>query len=64
MKSLTLNRLENYPFEVSESINQLRVNLSFTDKDMKRIVITRAIPNEGTSTISLALWRSLAGIGK
>ena len=64
MKSLTLNRLENYPFEVSESINQLRVNLSFTDKDMKRIVITSAIPNEGKSTISLALWRSLAGIGK
>ena len=64
MKSLTLNRLENYPFEVSESINQLRVNLSFTDKDMKRIVITSAIPNEGKSTISLALWRSLAVIGK
>ena len=64
MKSLTLNRLENYPFEVTESINQLRVNLSFTDKDMKRIVITSAIPNEGKSTIALALWRSLAGIGK
>ena len=64
MKSLTLNRLKNYPFDVTESINQLRVNLSFTDKDMKRIVITSAIPNEGKSTISLALWRSLAGIGK
>ena len=64
MKSLTLNRLENYPFEVSESINQLRVNLSFTDKDLKRIVITSSIPNEGKSTITLALWRSLAGIGK
>ena len=64
MKSLTLNRLKNYPFDVTESINQLRVNLSFTDKDLKRIVITSSIPNEGKSTISLALWRSLAGIGK
>ena len=64
MKSLTLNRLKNYPFDVTESINQLRVNLSFTDKDLKRIVITSSIPNEGKSTITLALWRSLAGIGK
>ena len=62
MKSLTLNRLENYPFEVSESINQLRVNLSFTDKDLKRIVITSSIPNEGKSTITLALWLSLIHI--
>lgn len=64
MKSLVLNKLENYPFAVVEAINQLRVNLSFTDKDKKRIVITSTIPNEGKSTISLGLWRSLAGIGK
>lgn len=64
MKSLVLNRLENYPFDVAEAINQLRVNLSFTDTDMKRIVITSSIPNEGKSTISVGLWRSLAAIGK
>ena len=38
MKSLVLNKLENYPFAVVEAINQLRVNLSFTDKDKKRIL--------------------------
>lgn len=64
MKSLVLNKLDNYPFDVVESINQLRVNLSFTDKDIKKIVVTSTIPNEGKSTISLGLWRSLAGIGK
>lgn len=64
MKTITLNRLPNYPFDVAEAINQLRVNLSFTDADMKRLVVTSSIPAEGKSTITFALWRAMAGIGK
>lgn len=63
MKTLILNRMPEYPFDVAEAINQLRVNLSFTDAEMKRLVVTSSIPGEGKSTVAVALWRSLASIG-
>ncbi len=64
MKSLQINNLPDLPFDVTESINQLRVNLSFTGSDIKVIMITSTMPNEGKSFISQGLWRSLAGVGK
>lgn len=64
MKSLQINRLPDLPFDVSEAINQLRVNLSFTGSDMKVIMVTSTLPNEGKSFVAFNLWRSLAGIGK
>lgn len=64
MKSLQINRLPDLPFDVSEAINQLRVNLSFTGSDIKVIMVTSTLPNEGKSFVAFNLWRSLAGIGK
>ena len=64
MKTLQINNLPDLPFDVTESINQLRVNLSFTGSDIKVIMITSTVPNEGKSFVSQALWRSLAGVGK
>ena len=63
MKTLVLNKLPEYPFDVAEAVNQLRVNLSFTDADMKRLVVTSSIPGEGKSTVSVALWRAFASVG-
>lgn len=64
MKTLQINNLPDLPFDVTESINQLRVNLSFTGSDIKVIMITSTVSNEGKSYVSQGLWRSLAGVGK
>ena len=40
MKSLTINNFSELPFDVAEAVNQLRVNLSFTDANIKKIVVT------------------------
>ena len=64
MKSLTINNFSELPFDVAEAVNQLRVNLSFTDTNIKKIIITSSIPNEGKSFLSLSLWRAMAQIGK
>ena len=64
MKSLTLNNFSELPFDVAEAVNQLRVNLSFTDANIKKIVVTSSVPNEGKSFIALNLWRSIALTGK
>lgn len=64
MKSLVLNNFAELPFDVAEAVNQLRVNLSFTDANIKKIVITSSIPNEGKSFLALSLWRALGQVGK
>lgn len=64
MKSLTINNFSELPFDVAEAINQLRVNLSFTDANIKKIVVTSSIPNEGKSFLALCLWRAMAQTGK
>lgn len=64
MKSLTLNKLPDLPFDVSEAINQLRINLSFSGTNVKKILITSSVPNEGKSYVAVGLWRSIASVGK
>ena len=64
MKSLTINNFSELPFDVAEAINQLRVNLSFTDANIKKIVVTSSVPNEGKSFVAINLWRAMALTGK
>ena len=64
MKSLTINNFAELPFDLAEAVNQLRVNLSFTDASIKKIVVTSSVPNEGKSFIALNLWRAMALTGK
>lgn len=64
MKSLTINNFSELPFDLAEAVNQLRVNLSFTDANIKKIVVTSSIPNEGKSFLALCLWRAMAQPGK
>lgn len=63
MNQLNIKQLPELPFDVAESINQLRVNLSFCGKDIKTIMITSSTPNEGKSFISMNLWRQMAEMG-
>ena len=64
MNKLQIGKMPQLPFEVSEAINQLRINLSFCGSDVKTIMITSSTPNEGKSFVSYNLWRMLAESGK
>ena len=63
MNHLTIQHLPELPFDVEESINQLRVNLGFCGDQIKTVVITSSIPNEGKSFIAVYLWKMLAELG-
>ena len=57
MNKLQIGKMPQLPFEVSEAINQLRINLSFCGSDVKTIMITSSTPNEGKSFVTMQLWR-------
>ena len=63
MNHLTIQHLPELPFDMEESVNQLRVNLGFCGDQIKTVVITSSIPNEGKSFITVHLWRMLAELG-
>lgn len=63
MKALMLNNLPDLPFNVTEALNQFRVNLSFCGDDVKVVMITSSVPNEGKSFVSLQLWKMMAEMG-
>ena len=49
MKELELHKIPNLPFDVSEALNQLRINLGFCGDQIKTIMVTSSVPNEGKS---------------
>lgn len=63
MNSLTIKNLPALPFEVTEAINQLRINLSLCGSNIKKVMITSSVPNEGKSFVALNLWRAMADMG-
>lgn len=63
MNSLTIQYLPELPFDVKEAINQMRVNLGFCGDQIKTIMITSSVPNEGKSFVAIQLWRMLAEVG-
>lgn len=60
---VVMDDLPELPYAVEEAINRLRVNLSFLGSDIKTIMVTSTMPNEGKSFVSLHLWRQLAQAG-
>lgn len=63
MKELTIKNMPALPFEVSEALNQLRVNLGFCGGNIKTIMVTSSTPNEGKSFIAMNLWKMMADVG-
>lgn len=63
MKKLIIQNLPELPFEIEEAINQLRVNLDFCGEQIKTIMVTSSVPNEGKSFITLHLWKMLSELG-
>ena len=51
MKELELNKIPDLPFDVTEALNQLRINLGFCGDQIKTIMVTSSVPNEGKSFV-------------
>lgn len=64
MKTINLDINASRDYFVNESLKTLRTNVQFCGTDVKAIAVTSCKPNEGKSTISLELARSLAEVGK
>ncbi len=62
MQQIAINKRE-MPYEVNEAMKLLRTNLQFCGKDKKVIMITSTLADEGKSTVSMNLCRSLAQLG-
>ncbi|MCD8325419.1 MAG: CpsD/CapB family tyrosine-protein kinase, partial [Lachnospiraceae bacterium] len=63
-RTLQVTKLPALPFDVTESLNQLRVNLSFCGSGIKSIMVTSSVPNEGKSFITINLWKMMARSGQ
>lgn len=55
--------IPDLPYAAEEALNRLRVNVKFSGKDIKTILVISSVPNEGKSHISVYLWKMLAEAG-
>lgn len=61
---IVLENVEKQDYARREALNSLRTNLQFCGVDNKVIMFTSCTPNEGKSTITIELARSLCEDGK
>lgn len=64
MQSVSLGSVKEHSYTMKESLRALKTNIQFCGDDVKTILITSAIPNEGKSTVTMSLARSLTESGK
>ena len=62
MKTIKLN-IPELPYAAEEALNRLRVNVKFSGKEIKTIMIISSVPNEGKSHVAVYLWKMLAEAG-
>lgn len=60
MNSTTLKETTKASYSTIEAFKKLRTNFLFSGTDIKTVVITSCVKNEGKSTISIELAKSLA----
>ena len=48
------------PDALEEALNRLRVNASFFDGDVRKIMVVSADPDEGKSFVAMNFWRQMA----
>ena len=60
MKKTIINETKNTNYAVREAFKSLRTNFLFCGTEYKTVLITSCVKNEGKSTISLELSKSLA----
>ena len=52
------------PYALEESINRLRINVSFLSKKTRKIMVISSEPNEGKSFVAMNLWKQVAMSGE
>ena len=52
------------PYSVQEAVNRLRINISFTGSDVRKIMVVSSEPNEGKTFVALNLWNQMAEAGE
>lgn len=52
------------PYSVQEAVNRLRINISFTGSNVRKIMVVSSEPNEGKSFIAINLWNQMAEAGE
>lgn len=64
METVKFGQLKDQSYAMKESLRALKTNIQFCGDDIKTILITSAVPNEGKSTVAMDLARSLTESGK
>lgn len=64
METVALKSIKEHSYTMKESLRALKTNLQFCGDDVKTILITSSVPNEGKSTVTMDLARSLTESGK
>ena len=64
MQTVALGNVREQDYTMKESLRALKTNIQFCGDDVHTILITSSIPNEGKSTVSMDLARSLTESGK
>lgn len=64
MGSVRLSNIKEQSYTMKESLRALKTNIQFCGDDIKTIMITSSIPDEGKSTVTIDLARSLTESGK
>ncbi len=64
MSQLMLIKKAEDDYAYDEAVRTLRTNLQFSGRNVRVIMFTSSMPDEGKSNISLSIARSLAQIGK
>ena len=64
MPTITLNTVSSKNLQLEEIYKTLRANIQFAGTEVKTIVFTSCIPNEGKSTVVIELGAALAAAGK
>lgn len=64
MSRMILERLDELDYGVTEALRTLKTNIQFCGDNIKVIMVTSSVPNEGKSTVTIDLARSMAESGQ
>ena len=64
METVVVGSVKEHSYAMKESLRALKTNLQFCGDDVKTIVFTSSLPDEGKSTVCMELARSLTESGK
>lgn len=63
MNKIKMDSMQELPYAVEESINRLRINVSFLGNEIKKIMVVSTLPNEGKSFVTTQMWKQMANAG-